>query len=231
MQHPPVAASAGNSSPGRYVVRLSGALAALLGRREGAELWEDDVLGMLREHGLVTYPSPLLGRLLEKVPEVLEKEVLAQLDATDHAMIAQVARPWLAAAWQNNFRQFVVSLLKRGFKTLGDDVAHDIRQALSDVGGLRLAARGAGRGGAAQGRGVCRVGREVGMGEGQLVPMAAADVRTSHWRRAPGGVAVGAGARLRLGRGDVRTRRWGRAPEGVDVGAGAGVPVGGGGRE
>jgi hypothetical protein len=31
------------------------------------------------------------------VPEVLEKEVLARLDATDHAMIAQVARPWRAA--------------------------------------------------------------------------------------------------------------------------------------
>jgi len=60
----------------------------------------------MREHGLVTYPSPLLGGLLEKVPEVLEKEVLARLDATDHAMIAQVARPWLAAAWQNNFCQF-----------------------------------------------------------------------------------------------------------------------------
>jgi hypothetical protein len=65
-----------------------------LGRREGAQLWEDEVLGMLREHGLLTYPSPLLCALLEKVPEVLdlEKEVLARLDATDHAMIAQVAR-------------------------------------------------------------------------------------------------------------------------------------------
>jgi hypothetical protein len=78
-------------------VRLSGALAALLGQCEGVELWEDEILGMMREHGLLTYPSPLLGRLLEKVPEVLEKEVLARLDATDHAMIAQVARPWLAA--------------------------------------------------------------------------------------------------------------------------------------
>jgi hypothetical protein len=49
------------------------------------------------EWGLLSYPSPLLGSLLEKVPEVLEKEVLARLDATDHAMIAQVARPWRAA--------------------------------------------------------------------------------------------------------------------------------------
>ena len=97
MQPTPVAASAGASSPGRYVVRLSGTLAALLGRGEGAELWEDEVLGMMREHGLLTYPSPLLGGLLEKVPEVIEKEVLARLDATDHAMVAQVARPWRAA--------------------------------------------------------------------------------------------------------------------------------------
>jgi hypothetical protein len=97
--HPiPAAASAGESSPGRYVVRLSGALAALLGRGEGAEFWEDEVLGLMREHELLTYPSPLLGGLLEKVPEVLEKEVLARLDATDHAMVARVARPWLAAA-------------------------------------------------------------------------------------------------------------------------------------
>ena len=97
MRPPPAAASAGELSPGRYVVRLSGALAALLGRGEGAELWEDEVLGMMREQGLLTYPSPLLGGLLEKLPEVLEAEVLARLDATDHAMIAQVARPWLAA--------------------------------------------------------------------------------------------------------------------------------------
>jgi len=97
MQPPRATASAGETSPCRYVVRLSSAFAALLGRGEGAELWEDDLLGMMREHGLLTYPSPLLGRLLEKVPEVLENEVLARLDATDHAMIAQVARPWRVA--------------------------------------------------------------------------------------------------------------------------------------
>ena len=94
---PPAAASSDEPPPGRYVVRLSGALAALLGRGEGAELPEDELLGRMREWGLLTYPSPLLGRLLEKVPEVLEAEVLARLDATDHAIIAQVARPWRAA--------------------------------------------------------------------------------------------------------------------------------------
>jgi hypothetical protein len=97
MQSPLSPAATGEPSPGRYFVRLSGALAALLGRGEGAELWEDEVLGMMREHGLLTYPSPLLGGLLEKVPEVLEAEVLARLDATDHTMLARVARPWLAA--------------------------------------------------------------------------------------------------------------------------------------
>jgi hypothetical protein len=98
----PTLVVAGEQASGRYVVRLSGALAALMGRAAGVELWEDEALGMMRERGLLTYPSPLLGGLLEKVPEVLEKEVLARLDATDHAMLAQVARPWLAAVGSGN---------------------------------------------------------------------------------------------------------------------------------
>jgi len=112
---PPAAASGGEPSTGRYIVRLSGVLAALLGRREGAEIWEDEVLGMMREHRLLTYPSPLLGRLLEKVPEVLEKEVLARLDATDHAMLAQVARPWRAAVGPG--RKFARHVQNRSPKT------------------------------------------------------------------------------------------------------------------
>jgi len=63
---------------------------------------------------------------------------------------------------------------------LGDDVASNICQALGGVGGLRLAARGAGRGCAAQGQGVCRVRREVGMGDGQWVPTAPADKCVAH---------------------------------------------------
>ena len=137
-------------SPDRYVVRLSGALAALLDRAEGAELPEDELLGalrtatlalstemgmggaaaaaasvlaallrpggggrdkaygdavllgLLREQGLVTYPSPLLGRLLEEWRDVLVKEVLAQLDPTDCAVLAEVAKPWLAVVVANN---------------------------------------------------------------------------------------------------------------------------------
>jgi len=88
-----------------------------------------------------------------------------------------------------------------------DDVASNIYRALDDVGGLRLAARGAGRGAAARCSGFCRVRREVGMGKGQWVPMAAADVCTSRSWRAPGGVAVGARARLRLGRWNLRGGR------------------------
>ena len=76
--------------PDRYVVRLSGALAALLGRAEGAELPEIDLLGRLRQWGLITYPSPLGGRLLGELPEVLAAEVLPQLDPTDLAMFARV---------------------------------------------------------------------------------------------------------------------------------------------
>ena len=77
-------------SPDRYVVRLSGALAALLGRAEGAELPEDELLGRLREWGLITYPSPLLGPMLEEWADVLAAEVLTQLDPTDLAIFARV---------------------------------------------------------------------------------------------------------------------------------------------
>jgi hypothetical protein len=50
------------------VVCMSAALAALLGHAAGAELSEDELLDGLREAGLITYPSPLLGRLLGILP-------------------------------------------------------------------------------------------------------------------------------------------------------------------
>ena len=71
--------SSAASDPDRYVVRLSGALAALLGRAEGTELPEDDLLGWLRGAGLITYQSPLLGGLLA-LPAVFEAEVLPRLE-------------------------------------------------------------------------------------------------------------------------------------------------------
>ena len=85
------------ASTDRYVVRLSGALAALLGRAEGAELPEDDLLGWLRAKGLITYPSPLLVGLLERLPEVLAAEVLPWLPPTDIALFARVGPACRAA--------------------------------------------------------------------------------------------------------------------------------------
>jgi len=44
----------------------------------------------LREAGLITYPSPLLGPLLDKWPDVLAVEVLTRLDPTDLSMLGRV---------------------------------------------------------------------------------------------------------------------------------------------
>jgi hypothetical protein len=72
MQTPTAAASAtaaAASSPHHgYVACLSAALAVLLGHAASAELSEDELLYGLREAGLITYPSPLLGRLLGILP-------------------------------------------------------------------------------------------------------------------------------------------------------------------
>jgi len=86
----PDPASGNADPPGRYVVHLAGALAALLGRAEGAEGSEDELLRWLRKAGLIAYPSPLLGRLLEKLPEVLREEVLTRLDPTARAMVGGI---------------------------------------------------------------------------------------------------------------------------------------------
>ena len=57
----------------------------------------------MREKGLISYsppppnPSPLLGRLLVELPDVVAKKVLPLLDPADVAVLAQVGRPWLAA--------------------------------------------------------------------------------------------------------------------------------------
>ena len=53
-------------------------------------------LSWLRAKGLLTYPSPLLGGLLEDMREVLAAEVLPLLDPTDLAVLAQMGPPWLA---------------------------------------------------------------------------------------------------------------------------------------
>ena len=80
--------------PARFYLRLSDELAALLGarRERRREIYEDELLAALREKGLITYPSPLLGRLVEDLPEVFEKEVLPRLDPTGRALLARVGR-------------------------------------------------------------------------------------------------------------------------------------------
>jgi len=76
------------AAPASYVVRLSGALAALLG---DVELPEDELLAWLRAQGLITYPSPLLEGLLGgELPQILAAKVLPQLDPIDIAMFGRV---------------------------------------------------------------------------------------------------------------------------------------------
>jgi len=56
------------------------------------------LVGWLRATGLITsFPSPLLERLLEELPEVLAAEVLPRLDPTDLAMFARVGKSSRAA--------------------------------------------------------------------------------------------------------------------------------------
>jgi len=89
-------AAAARSLP-RHVVRLSAALAALMfpenaeGAESPPELSEDDLLVVLREAGLITYPSPLLGRLIE-LPAVFAAEVLPRVDPTGRGLIVRVGR-------------------------------------------------------------------------------------------------------------------------------------------
>jgi hypothetical protein len=133
MQSPAAAAS-----PHRLLVRLSGALAALSeGRAEGAALVsEEELLGRPRKSGLITYPSPLLGRLLERLPEVIAAEVLPRLDPADRAVVAQVGRPWLAAV--------VSSGLTRGGKRAGVPlkITHLVGPPGGWLGRRRTGARG-----------------------------------------------------------------------------------------
>jgi hypothetical protein len=99
------------SSADRRVVRLRAALALLMGRTAGAEISEAEILNGLREAGLITYPSPLLGRVLEELPEVLAAEVLPWVEPSARTVLAQVGRQWRAAV--------VASGLPRAGKTVG----------------------------------------------------------------------------------------------------------------
>jgi hypothetical protein len=87
-------AAAADRPPDRFFVRPTGVLAELLG---AAELGEGELLLRLRELGLITYPSPLLGGLLEHLPEVLAAEMLAQLDPKDLVLFGQAGHVCRAA--------------------------------------------------------------------------------------------------------------------------------------
>jgi len=88
-----ISAADGEGLLPRHVVRLAGEV-------DEHELL--DAIGLaalkwLRGEGLLTYPSPLVERLLQELPEVFAAEVMPWLDPADRAMVAQVAPPWLAA--------------------------------------------------------------------------------------------------------------------------------------
>ena len=98
---PPTSAHVATAQPLAVVKRC---LPSLVMRLAG-DVAEDELvdklglggLAWLRGKGLLTYPSPLVGRLLEKLPLVFAAEVLPWLDPADRAVVAQVALPWLAA--------------------------------------------------------------------------------------------------------------------------------------
>ena len=64
----------------------------------------EEVLGQPENDGddADAAPSELLAPLLEEWRDVLAKHVLSQLDATDCALLARVAKPWLAVVLANN---------------------------------------------------------------------------------------------------------------------------------
>ena len=65
MQAPAATAAAARFPHRGYVACLSGGLAALLAHAAGAELCGDELLGELKEAGLITYLPPQLARWLE----------------------------------------------------------------------------------------------------------------------------------------------------------------------
>jgi len=101
----------------------------VVGHAARAVLREDEVLCGLRAKGLTTYPSPLLGRLLEELPEVFAAEVLPRLPPADRTVLAQVGPLWLAAV--------VSSGLSRAGKTAG--VPLKLKDFVGSIARLSLA--------------------------------------------------------------------------------------------
>jgi len=91
--------------PDRAEVRLSDALRLRLAALSAtAAVYEDEVdsllsLTDLRVSGLITFPSPLLGGLLEDLPEIVQREVLPRLDAAGRASFALVGHACRAGGY------------------------------------------------------------------------------------------------------------------------------------
>jgi len=212
------ATAAGDRSPDCYVVRPSGVLAEILG---AAELGEDELLLRLRELELITYPSPLLGGLLEKVPEVLAAEVLAQLGPTDLVLFGQVGRACRGAVVAFGVPQEETT--SDGNDDEGTEMGGPLLLRVGNFVGSVERLAWAKESGCPWAESICayrRPGRAPGAAE------VCAGVLSRRLGRAPGGAAVGAGARVRVGRADVHVRRSGRPPGAVALGARAWVPVG-----
>ena len=70
----------------------------MVGLAEGAHLGEDELLRVLRENGLTTYPSPLLANpspllaFFDEYPDLFNDEVLPRLDPPARASLARTGR-------------------------------------------------------------------------------------------------------------------------------------------
>jgi len=194
----------------------------VVGPAEGAELDEDELLGRLRENGLITYPSPLLS-FLEEYPDLVRDEVLPRLDSTDRAVFAQVGPPLLAAV--------VASGLPRAGNSAG--VPLKLVEFCGSVGRLAWAR--------VNGCPWEMLTCAYAAAGGHLEVLVWARERGCEWDedtsvrrsgRAPGGASAGAAARVPVaggpqctGLGLLLPRRCGRAPGRAAVGAAERLPM------
>jgi hypothetical protein len=192
MQTPAAAptAAAADRPPDRYIVRPAGVLAELLGG--AAELGEDELMLRLRKLGLITYPSPLLGGLLE-LSEVLAAEVLAQLDPTDLVLLGQAGRACRAAVLAFAVPQEEEEEEEEDEEEEDEEEdEEEEEESTSDEGsegGPQASVE-------VQDRGFCRVCRAAILGQGAGVCVERACLCARRSGRAPGGAEVGMGAPL-----------------------------------
>jgi hypothetical protein len=223
MHAPAITPAAADRPADRYVVRPGGVLAEILG---AADMGEDELLLRLLELGLITYPSPLLGELLEKLPEVLEAEVMARLGPTDVVLFGQANRACRAAVVAFGMPQESQEEGRTSDEsTEGGPLLLRVEDFVGSVERLAWAkARGC-----PWDEFTCSTAAKGGHLE--VLKWAWERRCPWDWRTTasvgwtPGGAAVGAGARVPLGPGYVHVRRvWWTSACG-EVGARAWVPV------